>query len=320
MSTSLLSSADVASALDLESALAAVERTYAETARGRVVNPSKLGMHLGDDGEWPHLNAFAIDMPAYVGWLDVAGTKWAVATWDADAEPISALMVLFDLKDRRFTAVMEGMHLTGVRTALQTVVGVQELMKGTPSTIGIIGAGFQGDYQVEIIDALLDTDEIRVYDIDYADAVSLVEQHQQTTAADLVACETVGTAAECEVVVTVTDAREPVVEAEDVADTSLLVALGTYQELPNKTILGAERIIVDHREQCLKRGALAGLAERGELGPADIDATIGEVVANNGAASGDRTVFAPLGLGSLDVAVAEHVRTAATDTKTFAFD
>jgi len=52
------------------------------------------------------------------------------------------------------------------------------------------------------------------------------------------------------------------------------------------------------------------MAERDELSAADIDATIGEILdEKTGATVGDdeRKLFVPIGLGALDVAMAESV-------------
>jgi ornithine cyclodeaminase/alanine dehydrogenase len=264
-------------------------------------------------------------MPAYVGWLDTAGTKWAVATWEQETEPISSLQLLFDLDAGRFTAVMEGMYLTGVRTAMQSVVGLRRLIPAAPETVGIFGAGFQGRFQVEVIDALVDVDEIRLFDVDSEAAARVAEQTGDDLDADLTVCDTPASTAVADAVVTVTDSQTPVVDHAAVADSSIVIALGTYQELQDETVLGTDRIVVDHPEQCLNRGALSSLAARNELGQDDLDATIGEVMADNrGPVIGadEQCLFVPLGLGGLDVAIAEHVRreTDPDAVNTFAFD
>jgi ornithine cyclodeaminase/alanine dehydrogenase len=75
-------------------------------------------------------------------------------------------------------------------------------------------------------------------------------------------------------------------------------------------ILDADRLVVDHVEQCLQRGTLADIAARDELSAADLDATIGEVLNDERKTPVDlaeRTVFVPIGLGALDIAIANDV-------------
>lgn len=309
--TKLLSESDVESALRVTEALEMVERTYAEMNRGRVVNPAKLSMHMGDDGEWPNRNAFAISMPAYVGWLDAVGTKWAVAAWDTDAdEPISSLVLLFDLTEGRFKSVMEGMYLTGVRTALQSAVGLKHLLEAPPESIGIFGAGFQARFQLAVIDEIFDIDCFNIYDKKTERASELKSQMASKLAADITISTAPEAAARNDAVITVTDSKEPVVEHQWVQHTDLIIALGSYRELPDETISTTDMLVVDHVEQCLNRGALSGMVARGELSADDVDATIGEILdegRQTGTDGTGYTVFVPIGLGALDIVIAEAV-------------
>ena len=327
MGTSLYSKETIREHLDPADALTAVERTYRAFARDRVLNPSKLTMHLGDDGEWPDRNAFAIDMPAYVGWLDVAGVKWAIATWEVDRHPpISAQILLFDIDRAVFTAALEGMYITGVRTALQSVVGLKHLAPGVLDSVGVFGAGFQGTFQVKLVDQFLDIERFELYDTDQTRAVTRAEQLDAQVSGSVVAASTPEQAAAADAVLTVTDATHPVLESAWLGDAGVVIALGSYRELPDDVILDADHLIVDHPEQCLQRGALADLADRGRLGRDDCDATIGEVLTEaytDPLGVEDRVVFVPIGLGALDVAIAERVReTTGTDdaVQEFAFE
>lgn len=307
--TSLLSQSDVEDALDVADALRVVERTYVEADRNRVVNPAKLSMHLGDDGGWPDYNAFAINMPAYVDWLDAVGTKWAVATWDADVDdPISSLILLFDLDDGRFDVVMEGMYLTGVRTALQSAVGMKHLLPEEPESVGVFGAGFQAAFQLSVADELFDICDFYIYDINSQAAGEFAAKMTDRIDAELTVCADPAAAARSDVVLTVTDSQSPVLDPEWPSEAGLIVALGSYRELPDDVIMDADRLVVDHVEQCLQRGALADISAREELTAADLDATIGEVLNDERETPvnpSDRTVFVPIGLGALDIAVAK---------------
>jgi ornithine cyclodeaminase/alanine dehydrogenase len=312
MPTELYSKRDIERRLDFSKTLEIVEKTYVETARGRVLNPPKSTMHLGDDGEWPDMNAFSITMPAYVDWLEVAGMKWAVATWDADTEtPISSRILLFDLQQGEFTSITEGMCITGVRTAMQSVVGLRHLLPSAPATIGMLGAGFQARYQLSIIDSLVDVDRFRLFDTDSHRAQDLAEELRPRIDAEIIVSDSPTDIVSSDVVVTVTNSKTPVLDERWLDDAAFVIALGSYRELPDETIRSSDHIIVDHPEQCLQRGALSDLAARGELTRDDLDGTIGSVLDDGYSTpigADDRVVFVPIGLGSLDVSIAEHLR------------
>jgi ornithine cyclodeaminase/alanine dehydrogenase len=323
--TSLLSESDVRDALSIDDALVDVERTYVEMYRERVLNPPKLSLQMGDDGEWPHRNAFAIDMPAYVDWCDAVGTKWAVAAWDVVTdEPINSLILLYDLKTGRFKTVMEGMYLTGIRTALQSAVGLRHLLPTQPESIGVLGAGFQAWFQLLVIDEIVDVDVFYVYDTDSDAVPGLRDRLSGHLDADIVTGETAEIVRGTDAVLTVTDSKQPVVSDELLTETPLVIPLGSYRELPDRTIIDADTIVVDHVEQCLQRGALADMVRRGELTASDIDATIGEILdpkAGRGADLKGQIVFVPIGVGALDIAIAERVHSSgvADDAETFRF-
>ena len=311
--TELYAKRDIERHLDLPSALDVVETTYVEGARGRVLNPAKSTMHLGDDGNWPDADAFAIGMPAYVDWLDAVGFKWAVATWGVETgPPISSRILLFNLERGSFTAILEGMHITGTRTALQSVVGLKHLLPTPPESVGVVGAGFQARFQLLAIDELVDIGTFRLYDISEERADELKRELDPHVAADIAVETSPQAAAAAEAVITVTDSKTPVIEDSWLEPGTLVIALGSYRELPDETVQSADRIVVDHTEQCLQRGALADLADRGKVTAADVDCTIGEFLdaeSSRPAAPGERVVFVPIGLGSVDVALAEHLRT-----------
>ncbi|SDY45990.1 ornithine cyclodeaminase family protein [Halopenitus persicus] len=327
MATTLYSKDDVQRRIDLKNALEVVERTYAETARNKVLNPPKLTMHLGDDGGWPDMNAFSINMPAYVDWLGVAGTKWAVATWDADGEmPISSRVLLFDLERGEFKSVMEGMYLTGVRTALQSVVGLKHLAPTTPRSIGVLGAGFQAEFQLRTVDRLTGVDWFRLFDVDGNRARTLAARLRPKLEAKLTVSDDPEEAVGSDAVLTVTNSKTPVLEEAWLADDVFIVGLGSYRELPDESIRAADHIVVDDVSSCLQRGVLSDMADRGDLTRNDVDATIGEVLVDDYTSSvgaDHRVLFVPIGMGSLDVALAEHVQEGKSERRVgteFAFE
>jgi ornithine cyclodeaminase/alanine dehydrogenase len=101
--------------------------------------------------------------------------------------------------------------------------------------------------------------------------------------------------------------------------------MGSYQECENEFILGADKIIVDHVEQCLHRGALKELAEIEAIGKDDIYATIGEIAAGKKQgeiSKNERVLCIPIGTGAMDVAIATVALERATEKKlgdSFAF-
>ena len=108
----------------------------------------------------------------------------------------------------------------------------------------------------------------------------------------------------------VTQSKDKFVKNEWVKPGTIVFPMGSYQEVDDEFILGADRVVVDHIGQCLHRGALKELVEAGKFAEKDIDATIGEVVAGKKqgrVSASDRILCIPIGTGAMDVAVASVV-------------
>ena len=112
-----------------------------------------------------------------------------------------------------------------------------------------------------------------------------------------------------DIIFTVTTADTALIHNESIAQGATVVSMGSYQELDDALVLSVDKVLVDNLEQCVHRGELAHLFEQGELTEEDIYGELGEVVA--GLKPGrqsleERILVVPIGLGSLDIAVAHR--------------
>ncbi len=121
-----------------------------------------------------------------------------------------ALIALFDEKDGTPLAVMDGTHITAIRTGGTAAVATRALSRADSSVLAILGAGVQGGSHLDTFTHVRDFTEIRVASRDQAKAAALAARHpnarvaasfeEAVRGADVVAC--------C------TDAREPVIRRE----------------------------------------------------------------------------------------------------------
>ena len=310
----VLSDREIFDLLDPREVVEACEKTWAEFALGRVLNPPKLGLDLGERGNWPYLSAFMNAMPAYVDWLKVAGLKWAGGFWNnwrVGLPSISAVVLLIDPYNGVFKAIMEGAVITSLRTAAQTAIGIKYLARKGASSVGIYGAGTQGRYHIYILSKLYPNMKFKVYDVREESTKRTLEllERRFKVKADIEICkEPRECTTDVDVVITLTTAQEPFIKPEWVRRGHLIATLGSYQEVYDDVIKIANKIVVDHVEQTLHRGSLKRLAERGEITEKNIHATIGEIIAGLklGRESDEEVIlFVPIGTGMLDVTVAE---------------
>ncbi len=314
MQTKLLSQADIEQVLTLKDVVETVDRTFKDFGEGKTINPPKIGLDLGETAIYPPYEGFMNAMPAYVGWLDSAGIKWAGGLLGERKKRglpyITSMILLIDPRIGNFRAVMDGALITNWRTGAQTAVALKYLHRDKSIRLGLYGAGMQGHTQTMAISEVFDIEVIRVYDINRQTAKTFAENMKEYVNGEINIADTPKEAAQGDAIICVTQSKEKFVKNDWVQPGTILFPMGSYQECENEFILGADKIIVDHVEQCLHRGALKELAEKEAIGEDDIYATIGEIAA--GKKQGDiskteRVLCIPIGTGAMDVAIATIV-------------
>jgi ornithine cyclodeaminase/alanine dehydrogenase len=312
--TLLISQKEIARLVTMRDVLGFVEETLKELGEGKIIMPPKLSLNLGEDGKWPNYNGYMNAMPAYLGTLDVAGIKWAGGFWDnskVGLPSISGMILLIDPRTGVFRSVMDGAYITALRTAATTAVGAKYLANNSSKTVGIFGAGTQSGFQLRALSEVFGLEEVRIFDIRKEAALKLVNDLQRETKAKLVAVDKPKEAAAgCDIVVTVTNAKDPFLKGEWIEEGAMVATLGSYQEACEEVATGANKIVVDDMEQAIHRGNLEPLFRQGLLNGDRIHAEIGEVVAGKkkGRENTEEIIlFCPIGMGALDIATAHHV-------------
>ncbi|MCF7936199.1 MAG: ornithine cyclodeaminase family protein [Synergistales bacterium] len=310
--TKLLSQEEVQGLITMKDVVDAVEKTFRGMGEGTVVNPTKVGLDLGETAPFPPYEGFMNAMPAYVGWQDIAGIKWAGGFLGERRKQglpyITSLILLLNPKVGDFKAVMDGAHITNLRTGAQTAVALKYLYPSKKNIkIGLYGAGMQGHTQTMAIAELFTIDEVHVYDINTEASNRYKEDMQGLVKGDIIIADSPEEAAQGDAVICVTQSKDKFVKREWLQPETKLFPMGSYQECDDESILKADKIIVDHVGQCLHRGALKELSEAGRITEKDIFTTIGDVVA--GKAPGkveesDNVLCIPIGTGAMDIAVA----------------
>lgn len=311
MSTVLLSRSEVKSLMTMKEVVEIAEKTFKGFGEGTTINPTKVGLDLGETAGYPPYEGFMNAMPAYVGWLDTAGIKWAGGFLGERKKLglpyITSLILLIDPRVGNFKAVMDGEWITSMRTGAQTAVSLKYLHKGSSIRLGLYGAGGQGHTQTEAVAAVFDIEEVRVFDINRESTLKYAEDMKGIVKGKVTVVDDPRDAAWGDAIVCVTQSKEKFLRNEWIARGTNVFPMGSYQEVDDDFILSADRVIVDHVGQCLHRGALKGLVEAGKFQESDIDATIGEVVAGKKPgrlSDGDRVLCIPIGTGAMDIAVA----------------
>lgn len=288
------------------------DKTFRSIGDGTTINPPKLNLNLGDSAPFPPYNASMNAMPAYVGWQDVAGLKWIGGFGGERIELglpfLNGLIVLCEPNMGNFLAVMDGTHITNIRTGGQAAAALKYLYKDKRSiTVGLYGAGVQGHTQIMALSEEFKIKELKVYDIKKIFAEKYKEEMEKYVEGRIIICNEPEEAAQADVVISVTLAKDGFIKSQWIKPGTVYFPMGSYQECDYDTILLSDKIIVDNIDQCLHRGALKELADQGKISREDIYCTIGDLAIGRNTVKDlkeERIVCIPIGTGAMDVAVA----------------
>jgi ornithine cyclodeaminase/alanine dehydrogenase len=320
--TLLITREQVKSLLDMPTALKIVEQVYRSHGEGKVVMPTKVTLDLGEGQPWPPHKGFMNAMPAYLGDVDIAGIKCVGGfknNYKIGLPYISAMILLINPKNGTFLAAMDGAYITAIRTGAASAVCAKVLARKDASVLGIIGAGVQGRMHLRAFQQVFKLKEVRVFDIKEGTAEKYREEMTAELGLNILPRRSYQEVVEgADVICTVTIGDEPMVKKEWLKKGSLIISVGSYQELDPDVTLSADKIVVDHWGQASHRGELAKLVEAGKIGEKNIHAEIGEILSGKkkGREREDEDILAvPIGLGSVDIGCAFEVYRKALDKK-----
>lgn len=312
--TLLITESTVKDLMTMADYIRLTDNVYKGLNDGTVINPTKLTLDLGETGNYPNYEGFANAMPAYIGWQDMAGLKWvsgfAGKRKEAGLPFINGLITLLDAQMGDFLAVMDGTEITNMRTGSQTATALSYLVKDSAITVGIYGAGMQAHKNTEAINEIFDIEKLVIWNRTREHAEKFKAEMESEIKGEIIVADDQSEPASCDVVITVTSANEPLIETEWIKPGTIIFPLGSFQEIPDEVALKADKIIVDHPGQALHRGALKHLNAEGKMNEEDIFATLGELANEKksiGDISDEITLCIPIGIGAVDIAVANEV-------------
>jgi ornithine cyclodeaminase/alanine dehydrogenase-like protein (mu-crystallin family) len=316
MGVLVLNEREVVELLDMEGCISAMEAALTSLARGELYLPLRsIARPPGHDdmiGLMPSHRAG--DAPLY-------SLKTVCVIPDNPSrglDPHQGTVTLYDGVTGEVRAVLNATPITAIRTAACTAVATKLLARKDVRVAAIVGAGHQAKAHLEALRTIREFDEIRIVSRTPGHAEALAETAPNASSAGSVEEALRGAG----VVVTVTNAAEPVLRREWLEDGAHVNAVGScfphVRELDSATV-AASSFFVDRRESAeneagdlllaVKDGAISGPEHiRGEIGDILVGATAGR------GSDGELTVFESLGIAIEDLFAADYVVRRARET------
>lgn len=309
MGTLFLSQKDIQECLTWEDIIDVVENVFKSQGEGTTFSPAKITLDMAPAGLPNWMNA----MPAYVGAYGVAGIKWAggfIHNREKGLPYVQATIILNDKDTGVPLSIQDGIWITTVRTGAQTAVAAKYLARKDSSVVAFIGAGAQARSTLTCLvkQGFFNLSEVRVCDVVPAASAEFAQEMTEAFGIPVKAVRTNKEAVEgADIIATMTTADEALVMDEWVKEGTFVSSIGSYQELDEKLVLQADKLLVDCWEQNKHRGELVKLVQRGLVTHQTIYAEVGDVVAGKKPGrenDKERIVACIIGLGAHDIGAA----------------
>jgi len=301
---------EVESLLDMKGTLKVVEEAFRQHGLKKVQMPSKLYLYFKNH------NGDLRTMPAYLEEQDITGVKIVNVHPDNPKKGLPTVMALVILNSTQTgapLAIMDGTYLTDMRTGAAGGVAVKHLARRNAKTVGFVGTGNQARTQLLAINEIIDIHEIKATSTSEKQTLAFKEDMELIIECEIAAKKTIKEVCDCDILVTTTPSREPIVMDEWISEGTHINAIGA--DAPGKEeldprILKRARIIVDDITQASHSGEINVPLAKGLLTENDIFCELGEVITGKKKArtrDSDITVFDSTGLAIQDVATANMV-------------
>lgn len=296
----LLREAEVDALLTMDDAIAAVrELSLAQGETGLQEEPRR---RLRTGG------AILSDLFAEHPTLSLIGGKVYVVSKQGG---VRFLVQIFSQQDGRLLGLIEGDRLGQLRTGAASAVATDVLANPDATRLGMIGAGYQAESQLEAIARVRPLAEALVYARDRERLEAFCRRMGERTGVPVKPAATAAQAVEGrDIVVTATSAREPVLFGHMIEPGQHINAIGSNRlherELDGPAVLRAAAVVVDSRATAkAEAGDLSPLSARGEIDVEELP-NLGEVL--TGRRTGRRhrddvTLFLSQGIAAWDLAV-----------------
>jgi ornithine cyclodeaminase len=315
----VLNAADVERLLTMDDCIELMSATLADLARGVLHQPLRMIVRP------PEAKGLLGLMPAYRANAPAAYGLKAICVFpenpklNKDAHQGSVM--LFDGETGELLALMNASPITAIRTAAVSAVATRLLAREDASRLAIIGAGVEARSHLAALSRVRSLTRTRVVSRTRQSADRFVNEMRGLFPFPIEAVDSAEEALEAaDIIVTVTNSREPVTSLDWISKGAHINAIGTHspasREIDGAT-MAAAKLFVDRRESAINEAGDYVLAvKEGLITEDNILGEIGELILGTKAgrqARDDITLFKSLGLAVEDLACAEYLFRRAQD-------
>ena len=291
--------------------LAAVEAGLAAQGRGETVIEPRMHLKPQTPGVEGHFNVLRGAFRDPIGLAGVKVISDYVDNYKQGLPSEMGLLLLMDPTNGVPKAIVDGSHLTDMRTGAITAIGAKYPARKGSKVLGHVGARGTAYWNVRLLDRLFDFDEIRVHSRRPESRDAFGARLTKDLGKPVVVTEDWRSCVEgADIVVEASrlSAPEPMLLTEWIKPGAFVVPYGTMSAVELSLTDIMAKLVVDDWGQCKggEFGALRAHVNAGKLTEATLHAEMGEIVAGRkpGRERDDETIlFWHRGLSLSDIAL-----------------
>ena len=224
-----------------------------------------------------------------------------------------AVITLFDSETGAPIALMDGEHITAMRTAAASLLSIQHLARKGSKTIAVIGSGVQAESHLKMIETLVGIEKVLVASRDHSSASALASRASNALTADSIH----QAVSQADIVCLCTSSPEPVIKKEWLKEGVHITSVGYRPpggELP-RDVIEASHLYVESKRAF--EPPPAGSAELQGL-RSDFGTELGEMLLNQKPGrrtETEMTVYKSMGHAMEDLVAANLVYQKAIEKK-----
>jgi ornithine cyclodeaminase len=300
----IYSRAQIESVIRPVDVVGAMEKAFAAYSRGEAVIPPVGHIDFAEPPGEGHIKY------GYLRGGETFTVKIATGFYENSKRGLPSgdgvILVFSSQTGQLLTILQDQGYLTDMRTAAAGAVAAKYLARDV-RCIGIVGAGVQAHLQLEYLATVTQCRRAMIWARSSERAAAFaVDGFEVRVASDMRQL-----LAECNLVVTTTPSREPLILAEQVKPGTHITAVGAdgagKQEIDPALFAKARLCVVDSRSQCSKFGDTSLALERGFIRAENL-VELGEIIQNPGKYRGEKddiTIADLTGVAVQDIAIAE---------------
>jgi ornithine cyclodeaminase/alanine dehydrogenase-like protein (mu-crystallin family) len=277
-----LSGSDVTEIFSMPMAIETMKKAFAELSGGQVQVPLRMSLDI------PQFQGVNLIKPVYSPALNRIALKVISLYRNNPLKKLPyshALVLLLDGESGVPLTMMEGDHLTAMRTGAASGLATDLLAVKNAKAAAIFGAGLQAGKQLEGIMVVRRLSRIYVFDPNSDRVDSFIREMKNKFGVTILPAPSEEILENVQIICTATTSNQPVFSDKWIPASVHINGIGSFKaqarEIPSETVSRA-RLVVDQREACLKEaGDIIIPMTEGRISENHIHAELGEIISGS---------------------------------------